>query len=172
MPKPFPVGNHSLSHPDFTTLSDEAARGEVTSAADAIRGQIAASVRAGARPAIDESEFPASRPGTPYLAPQLLLNADHSMPVMKEEIFGPVAGLMKVSSDEQAIALRDAMRVLFPEAVALVSAARQGDSDAAAALEQPVLQNRPPDAIGNRHVFPGERRMVAVQGLEPRTLRI
>jgi hypothetical protein len=30
------------------------------------------------------------------------------------------------SPDEQAIALRDAMRVLFPEAVALVSAARQG----------------------------------------------
>ena len=28
--------------------------------------------------------------------------------------------------DEQAIALRDAMRVLFPEAVALVRAARQG----------------------------------------------
>jgi hypothetical protein len=28
--------------------------------------------------------------------------------------------------DEQAIALRDAMRVLFPEAVALVSAARKG----------------------------------------------
>ena len=33
----------------------------------------------------------------------------------------PVGGV-----DEQAIALRDAMRVLFPEAVALVSAARQG----------------------------------------------
>jgi hypothetical protein len=30
------------------------------------------------------------------------------------------------SADDQAIALRDAMRVLFPEAVALVSAARQG----------------------------------------------
>src|SRR5262249_28859652 len=29
-------------------------------------------------------------------------------------------------ASEQAIALRDAMRVLFPEAVALVSAARQG----------------------------------------------
>ena len=29
-------------------------------------------------------------------------------------------------ADEQTIALRDAMRVLFPEAVALVSAARQG----------------------------------------------
>jgi hypothetical protein len=30
------------------------------------------------------------------------------------------------TSDEQALQLRDAMRVLFPEAVALVSAARQG----------------------------------------------
>jgi hypothetical protein len=30
------------------------------------------------------------------------------------------------SPDEQTLALRDAMRVLFPEAVALVSAARQG----------------------------------------------
>jgi hypothetical protein len=30
------------------------------------------------------------------------------------------------SIDEQSVALRDAMRVLFPEAVALVSAARQG----------------------------------------------
>jgi hypothetical protein len=33
---------------------------------------------------------------------------------------------VKGSSDEQALALRDSMRVLFPEAVALVSAARQG----------------------------------------------
>jgi len=30
------------------------------------------------------------------------------------------------SAEEQSAALRDAMRVLFPEAVALVSAARQG----------------------------------------------
>ena len=30
------------------------------------------------------------------------------------------------SADEQSVAMRDAMRVLFPEAVALVSAARQG----------------------------------------------
>jgi hypothetical protein len=30
------------------------------------------------------------------------------------------------TSDEQTMQLRDAMRVLFPEAVALVSAARQG----------------------------------------------
>ena len=54
---------------------------------------------------IDEREFPASRAGTPYLAPQVLLGVDHSMPVMREEIFGPVAGIMKVRSDEEAIDL-------------------------------------------------------------------
>jgi len=74
-------------------------------AAEEIRRQVAASIASGARPAIAESEFPASVPGTAYLAPQVLLDVDHSMPVMREEIFGPVAGLMKVRSDEEAVAL-------------------------------------------------------------------
>jgi acyl-CoA reductase-like NAD-dependent aldehyde dehydrogenase len=76
-----------------------------STAADTIRQQITVSIRAGASPAINESEFPASRLGTPYVAPQVLLNVDHSMPVMKEEIFGPAAGIMKVRSDEAAIEL-------------------------------------------------------------------
>ena len=44
------------------------------------------------------------------------------------ELTGAAMKRLEVSGgvDEQAIALRDAMRVLFPEAVALVSAARQG----------------------------------------------
>jgi hypothetical protein len=44
------------------------------------------------------------------------------------ELTGAALRRMDVSGspDEQALALRDAMRVLFPEAVALVSAARQG----------------------------------------------
>jgi hypothetical protein len=44
------------------------------------------------------------------------------------ELTGAALKRMQVSgsTDEQAAALRDAMRVLFPEAVALVSAARQG----------------------------------------------
>jgi hypothetical protein len=44
------------------------------------------------------------------------------------ELTGAALKRMDVQGDpsEQAIALRDAMRVLFPEAVALVSAARQG----------------------------------------------
>jgi hypothetical protein len=44
------------------------------------------------------------------------------------ELTGAALQRIEVSGsvDEQALALRDAMRVLFPEAVALVSAARQG----------------------------------------------
>jgi hypothetical protein len=44
------------------------------------------------------------------------------------ELTGAALKRLDVAGDpaEQAIALRDAMRVLFPEAVALVSAARQG----------------------------------------------
>ena len=76
-----------------------------TAAANSIRDRITASVNAGASPIIDESEFPTSRVGTPYLAPQVLLDVDHSMPVMNEEIFGPVAGIMKVRSDDEAVAL-------------------------------------------------------------------
>ena len=76
-----------------------------TAAADTVRAQIAASIAAGARGAIPETSFPESIAGTPYLAPQVLLDVNHSMPVMREEIFGPVAGIMKVSSDEEAVDL-------------------------------------------------------------------
>jgi len=74
-------------------------------AAEQVRRQVAASIAKGARAAIDEHQFPASRPGTPYLAPQLLLDVDHSMSVMREEIFGPVAGVMKVAGDDEAVRL-------------------------------------------------------------------
>jgi hypothetical protein len=44
------------------------------------------------------------------------------------ELTGGALSQMNVSGtpEEQALALREAMRILFPEAVALVSAARQG----------------------------------------------
>jgi peptidoglycan/xylan/chitin deacetylase (PgdA/CDA1 family) len=41
----FPVGNHSQSHPDLTTLSDDAVRDEVLVAADAITGATARDTR-------------------------------------------------------------------------------------------------------------------------------
>jgi acyl-CoA reductase-like NAD-dependent aldehyde dehydrogenase len=75
------------------------------SAADFVRSQINDAVAQGATSHIDESAFPMSKAGTPYLAPQLLSNVTHEMRVMTEESFGPVVGVQKVESDEQAIAL-------------------------------------------------------------------
>lgn len=76
-----------------------------TSAADFVRGQIAEAVAQGARCHIDESLFPMSQAGTPYLAPQLLTNVNHGMRIMTEESFGPVVGVQKVADDEEAITL-------------------------------------------------------------------
>ena len=69
-----------------------------------VRSQIADAVAAGATALIDPALFPADDGGA-YLAPQILVNVDHSMRVMMEESFGPVVGIMKVSSDAEAIAL-------------------------------------------------------------------
>src|SRR5262249_681902 len=63
-----------------------------TAAADTVRAQVSAAVAAGARAVIEEREFARSSRGTPYLAPQLLLDAPPNSSVMREEIFGPVAG--------------------------------------------------------------------------------
>ncbi|MBS1269824.1 MAG: Succinate-semialdehyde dehydrogenase [NADP(+)] 1 [Gammaproteobacteria bacterium] len=76
-----------------------------TSAADFVRGQIDEAVGQGARALIAHGQFPGNEEGTPYLAPQILVDVNHSMRVMTEESFGPVVGIMKVGSDEQAIEL-------------------------------------------------------------------
>jgi acyl-CoA reductase-like NAD-dependent aldehyde dehydrogenase len=76
-----------------------------TKAADYIRGQVARAIAKGAKPLIDEKRFPAAKEGTPYVAPQLLVNVDHTMDIMMEETFGPAHGVMKVRSDEEAIRL-------------------------------------------------------------------
>jgi acyl-CoA reductase-like NAD-dependent aldehyde dehydrogenase len=69
-----------------------------------VRGQIAEAVAAGAKALIDPALFPADDGGA-YLAPQILVNVDHSMRVMMEESFGPVVGIMKVKDDAEALAL-------------------------------------------------------------------
>ncbi|MCC7150711.1 MAG: aldehyde dehydrogenase family protein [Rubrivivax sp.] len=76
-----------------------------TRAADEIRAVIAASVQQGARNVIDGKRFPSARTGTPYVAPAILTDVTHAMPVMNEECFGPVVGLMPVRTDDQAVAL-------------------------------------------------------------------
>ena len=75
------------------------------SAADFVRSQIQDAISKGAIAHIDAADFPLDEVGTPYLAPQLLTNVNHQMRVMTEESFGPVVGIMKVDSDEEAISL-------------------------------------------------------------------
>ncbi len=72
-----------------------------------VRDQVAEAVAAGATPLIDSALFPADDGGA-YLAPQILINVDHSMRVMRDESFGPVVGIMKVKDDAEAIALMNA----------------------------------------------------------------
>jgi acyl-CoA reductase-like NAD-dependent aldehyde dehydrogenase len=81
-----------------------------TDAADKARDHIADALQKGAKALIDESLFPASRSGTPYLAPQILVNVDHSMLVMSEETFAPVVGIMPVKDDDEAIRLMNDSR--------------------------------------------------------------
>ena len=70
-----------------------------------VREQTAEALRKGAKALVDPKLFPEDREGTAYLMPQVLVDVDHQMSVMREESFGPVVGVMKVRSDEEAIAL-------------------------------------------------------------------
>ncbi len=81
-----------------------------TAAAEFVRGQVAEAVAAGAKALVDPKLFAADKPGTPYLAPQVLVDVDHTMRVMNEESFGPVIGIMKVASDDEAIRLMNDSR--------------------------------------------------------------
>jgi acyl-CoA reductase-like NAD-dependent aldehyde dehydrogenase len=99
-----------------------------SAAADHIRAQVDASIAAGAAPALAEREFPASRAGTPYLAPQILTGVDHSMPVMREEVFGPVCGIMPVAGDDEAV------RLMNDSAFGLTAAVWTRDAEAALAI--------------------------------------
>ncbi|KAI0764146.1 NAD-aldehyde dehydrogenase [Trametes elegans] len=81
--------------------------GPVVSVASAerIRKQVEDAIAAGAKPLIPEQLFAAAKPGTAYVAPQVLIDVNHTMDIMKEETFGPVVGIQKVVADEEAIAL-------------------------------------------------------------------
>jgi len=70
--------------------------------ADEVRSQIKEALDIGATALIEK--FPEDDGGT-YLSPQILVNVNHEMRVMRDESFGPVVGIMKVKSDEEAIEL-------------------------------------------------------------------
>lgn len=96
------VSNYKLGNPldADTTLGPMAHK----RFAKTVRDQIADAVAHGAKALVDPKLFPADDGGA-YLAPQVLVNVDHSMEIMREETFGPAVGIMKVKTDDEAIAL-------------------------------------------------------------------
>ena len=75
------------------------------SAAAFVQEQIADAVREGARLWIEASAYPETDQGPAYLAPQVLTDVHHGMRIMQEETFGPAIGIMKVTSDDEAVKL-------------------------------------------------------------------
>ena len=102
------------------------------SAANFVRAQTAEAVAAGAKALIDPKAFPADDGKGAYLAPQVLVDVDHSMRVMTEESFGPVVGIMPVSGDEEAI------RLMNDSAYGLTAAIWTSDEEAAIAIGERI----------------------------------
>ena len=80
------------------------------SLAEVVRAQTQEAIEKGAKAHIDPKSFVRDRPGSQYLAPQVLTHVDHTMGVMRDESFGPVIGIAKVRNDEEAIALMNDSR--------------------------------------------------------------
>lgn len=89
----------TIGHP----FTDKAMIGPVVSAAaaDRIRDQVAQAVSAGARLIGGDG----ASAGNTYVPAQVLVDVDHSMSIMRDELFGPVACIQGVDGDEEAIRL-------------------------------------------------------------------
>ena len=101
-------------------------------AAAFVRGQIAEAERAGGRCLIDPRSFARDAAGTPYMAPQIVVDVTHEMALMREESFGPVVGIMKVASDAEAV------RLMNDSPYGLTAALFSRDVEAAAALGREI----------------------------------
>ena len=101
-------------------------------AAEFVRSEIRAAVGQGARALIDPKRFAADAPGSAYLAPQVVIDVDHRMSLMREENFGPVVGIMAVRDDAEAVALMN------DSAYGLTASIWTPDLDAADALGQQI----------------------------------
>lgn len=97
------VNMYRLGRPDDpeTTLGPLVS----TAAATFVRNQIKDAVEQGAVAHINPRDFSLDQVDTPYMAPQVLTQVNHNMRVMTQESFGPVVGIMKVSSDTEALRL-------------------------------------------------------------------
>lgn len=64
-----------------------------------VRRQLAEAVAAGARRVLGNSS---AALGTNYLAPEIVVDVDHTMSLMRDESFGPVVGVAPVADDAEA----------------------------------------------------------------------
>ena len=96
------VSNYKLGNP----LDPETTLGPMANKrfAKVVRAQIDEAIARGAKALVDPKLFPQDDGGA-YLAPQILIDVDHSMSIMNEETFGPAVGIMKVKSDAEALEL-------------------------------------------------------------------
>ena len=72
------------------------------SAANFISSQISEAEKQGAKRLIDESKFSIAKDDNCYIAPQVMIDVDHSMRFMMEETFGPAVGIMPVKDHHEA----------------------------------------------------------------------
>ncbi|HNB28092.1 MAG TPA: aldehyde dehydrogenase family protein, partial [Alphaproteobacteria bacterium] len=93
----------SLDHP----LTAKPYIGPVVRAVAAanIQSHVEDALSKGARRLLQPGRFKAKDLGAAYVEPEVLANVDHSMRVMREETFGPVAAIQVVKSDEEAVRL-------------------------------------------------------------------
>ncbi|WP_420405666.1 aldehyde dehydrogenase family protein [Nisaea sp.] len=119
------VSGYKLGNPleEATTLGPMAHK----RFAAVVREQTADAIAKGAKPLVDPALFPEDDGGA-YLMPQILVDVTHEMTVMREESFGPVVGIMKVSGDEEAI------RLMNDSDYGLTASLWTGDSERAAAI--------------------------------------
>lgn len=74
-------------------------------AADYIRKQVSEAVSAGAKLHLSNDRYDIVAQNNAYIAPNVISDVNHEMSIMREELFGPVACVQAVSSDDEALAL-------------------------------------------------------------------
>ncbi len=123
------VSNYRLGNP----LDPETSLGPMAHKrfAQVVREQITEATAKGARALVDPKLFPQDDGGA-YLAPQILVDVDHSMTIMREETFGPAVGIMKVRDDAEAVALMNDSKY------GLTASLWTGDAERAARLGEQI----------------------------------
>jgi acyl-CoA reductase-like NAD-dependent aldehyde dehydrogenase len=74
-------------------------------AATTIRNHVADALAKGARQALATGRSAARDLGPAYVEPEVLIDVNHTMAVMRDETFGPVAAIQTVSDDAEAVRL-------------------------------------------------------------------